>query len=112
MPRIAPDPFWNAGKIADLTELWEAGVTTSEIGRRLGTTKMAVIGKVHRIGLTPRILTERPPRLPTALELVQPNGCRWGLGHPTDPEFRFCGEQVSASRPYCESHCARAYVKA
>ena len=37
-----------------LIQLWADGVTASEIGRQLGTTKDAVIGRVHRLGLPGR----------------------------------------------------------
>lgn len=37
-----------------LTILWNEGMPTAEIGRRIGVTKSAVIGKAHRIGLPPR----------------------------------------------------------
>ena len=45
---------WTPEKIATLIALWNENLTTSEIGRRLGITKNAVIGKVHRLGLPQR----------------------------------------------------------
>ena len=41
-------------RIAELTRLWATGLTTREIGRRLGVTKNAVIGRAHRLKLPPR----------------------------------------------------------
>ena len=52
------DVTWTPERIEQLTTLWEEGITTAEIGRRIGVTKNAVIGKVHRIGLVPRVVTE------------------------------------------------------
>lgn len=109
MPKIDPDPFWTAGKIAELTELWEEGVVTAEIGRRIGTTKMAVIGKVHRIGLTPRIITEKPAPRRNVFEFTGP-ACMFPSGHPSDDDFHFCGERPMVGKPYCEHHAALAYV--
>ncbi|MBR0641368.1 GcrA family cell cycle regulator [Plastoroseomonas hellenica] len=37
-----------------LRTLWSEGLPTKEIGRRLGTTKDAVIGQPHRLGLPRR----------------------------------------------------------
>jgi len=38
----------------DVTKLWNEGLSTAEIGRRLGVTKNQVIGRAHRLHLTPR----------------------------------------------------------
>ncbi len=35
--------------------------------------------------------------------------CRWPIGHPGEPEFRFCGDARVPGRPYCADHCALAY---
>ena len=69
--------------------LWNEGVTTAEIGRRIGVSKNAVIGKVHRIGLVPRIVKEDRPRAAT-FRVTGP-ACMWPIGHPTDNDFHFCG---------------------
>ena len=45
---------WTPERIKILMGLWEEGLPTSEIGRRLGVTKNAVVGKVHRLGLKKR----------------------------------------------------------
>lgn len=37
-----------------LIALWNEGLSTAEIGRRLDVTKNAVVGKVHRLGLPKR----------------------------------------------------------
>jgi GcrA cell cycle regulator len=38
------------------------------------------------------------------------SACCWPLGDPGEPGFHFCGEPSVPSRPYCEEHCAIAYV--
>lgn len=110
MPNANGDSFWTDEKIAELTDLWEEGVPTAGIGRRIGTTKSAVIGKVHRIGLTPRIITEKPEPRPSAFQFTGP-ACMWPSGHPSDDDFRFCGDRPMAGKPYCEHHSALAYIR-
>jgi GcrA cell cycle regulator len=38
--------------------------------------------------------------------------CRWPLGDPTTPEFRYCGIQSTGSGPYCTHHGTIAYQPA
>ncbi|MCX7178011.1 MAG: hypothetical protein NTX56_04310 [Proteobacteria bacterium] len=45
---------WTSDTIATLKALWSEGHSTAEIGRRLGCSKNAACGKVHRIGLPAR----------------------------------------------------------
>jgi GcrA cell cycle regulator len=35
--------------------------------------------------------------------------CKWPIGHPGEPDFHFCGDQVNPGFPYCLSHCSLAY---
>ena len=37
--------------------------------------------------------------------------CRWPLGDPTSPDFRYCGSPAS-SGPYCAHHSGLAYQPA
>ena len=45
---------WTEAVIAELRRLWTEGLSTAEIGRRLGVSKNAVVGKAHRLALDPR----------------------------------------------------------
>ncbi|MDQ2804861.1 MAG: GcrA family cell cycle regulator, partial [Pseudomonadota bacterium] len=45
---------WSEDTILRLRALWEEGHSTAEIGRRLGVTKNAVVGKAHRLDLAAR----------------------------------------------------------
>lgn len=45
---------WNDDVIAKLRVLWSEGHSTAEIGRRIGMSKNAVVGKAHRLNLPPR----------------------------------------------------------
>lgn len=100
---------WSNERVEQLTQLWEAGLPAAEIGRRMGLTKNAVIGKVHRIALTPRIVTELPQR-PSPFEFTG-TCCLWPFGHPGEDDFRFCGARPLPGKPYCAEHAARAYVR-
>ena len=109
-PAAEPIETWTPERIEALTRLWEEGVTTAEIGRRIGVTKNAVIGKVHRIGLTPRVITQKPPPRRNVFDFTGP-ACMWPVGHPGEDDFHFCGEHPVAGKPYCEHHVEVAYIK-
>jgi hypothetical protein len=42
---------WSAEAIEQLRALWAEGHSTAEIGRRMGISKNAVVGKAHRLHL-------------------------------------------------------------
>src|SRR5579872_3735096 len=48
------DMEWNEEAIARLRTLWAEGHSTAEIGRRMGVSKNAVVGKAHRLNLAAR----------------------------------------------------------
>lgn len=64
---------WSAEHIEILKREWAKGLTSSEIGKMIGKTRNAVIGKAHRLGLEGRkdrarvnpIPKAHKPRLPT-----------------------------------------------
>lgn len=45
---------WNVEAINRLRALWAEGHSTAEIGRRMGVSKNAVVGKAHRLNLPAR----------------------------------------------------------
>jgi GcrA cell cycle regulator len=58
---------------------WASNASTAEIGRRMGITKSAVIGKAHRMGLPAR---EAPANI------VSPKSRAWCPGLPPSiPNF-------------------------
>lgn len=67
MPKSSP---WTPEFDAALTDAWDAGLSTLDIGRRLGFTKNAIIGRARRLALTPRpspinIAKSEKPRAPS-----------------------------------------------
>lgn len=45
---------WSADAIERLRIMWDAGLSASEIARREGRSKNSIVGKAHRLHLTPR----------------------------------------------------------
>ena len=45
---------WTDQMVEDLKIMWKQGLTTAEIGKRLGVSKNSIVGKVHRLGLSGR----------------------------------------------------------
>ncbi len=112
------ESMWTPELIAQLTELWNKGLSTAEIGRRIGVTKNAVVGKAHRLFLTPRPspLKRKPgPRIakPVKTKVVTfgAGACSWPIGHPGEKSFHFCDQRPVPGKPYCEKHAALAYIK-
>lgn len=69
---------WNEEAIVRLRVLWTEGHSTAEIGRRLGVSKNAVVGKAHRLDLPARPSPIRrdgnggAPRQPTPRRVAGP----------------------------------------
>ena len=121
---------WTPERDDRLRDLWDSGISGSQIGVQLGTTKNAVIGRAHRLGLPlrgerkakalpkpqePLPVIELPalPRMPRRLLIwdLTPRDCKFpiaGVGEHTE----FCGAARVADRPYCSAHVAVAYRKA
>ena len=54
---------WNDERVATLKKLWLDGLSASQIAKQLGgVTRNAVIGKVHRLGLSGRAAPAKPQR--------------------------------------------------
>ncbi len=54
---------WTEERVDTLKKLWTEGLSASQIAKKLGgVTRNAVIGKVHRLGLSGRATPSRPPR--------------------------------------------------
>jgi len=155
---------WTDERVEQLRKLWMEGLSASQIANTLGdgVTRNAVIGKVHRLGLSGRVKAQtpskprtrsaqpsrqssRPPRRPAgaiqganalayapralaapepAADVVVPmstpvtimelkeDTCRFPLGDPSSPDFRYCGAKSELGVPYCPFHTRLAYQPA
>ncbi len=55
---------WTEDRVEILTKLWAEGLSASQIAKELGgVTRNAVIGKVHRLGLSGRAKPSRPKKV-------------------------------------------------
>lgn len=57
---------------------------------------------------------QRAPAPRAARPAVRAGGkgpnCLWPIGDPGDQDFHFCGAPAVPGKPYCDEHCARAYI--
>lgn len=99
---------WTEERIDTLKTLWAAGLSCSQIANKLElTSKNAVIGKVHRLGLEKRVKT--PQERPSGSALKRrPRASKRPLGYgpPTRPSpFQARAvEQPSLQVPLLELH--------
>jgi GcrA cell cycle regulator len=166
---------WTDERVELLKKRWADGLSASQIAAELGgVTRNAVIGKVHRLGLSGRAksapssvsrmrakpagqprrpapavaprqqssfgmrgnaalaVSHAPAPRPTPAPRIVPievvetalvcervtimelreNMCRWPLGDPSQPEFRFCGGRSTPGAAYCPHHSQVAYQPA
>lgn len=139
-------PKWTDDKIEALRKHWAAGESCTDIGKRLGFSRNAVIGKVNRLGLERRekpsrpvpvrIKTKQPPKPRRVKEDASPDPaplppppssgsapddttaavlaltsttCKWPIGDPKQPGFRFCMREKPADQPYCSGAGHKPY---
>lgn len=115
--------FWTPEAIRTLKKLWDRGKSTIEIGKELGISKNAVVGKAHRLGLnnreSPMRRLRKEARMSKQAKMrmewvrlvdLKINSCRWPIGEPDHSDFHFCGKEVKTGKPYCAEHCKKAYT--
>lgn len=51
-----------------------------------------------------------PVEPPLSLLNLNDATCRWPIGDPQSPDFRFCGHAPHGEKPYCLAHCVMAYT--
>lgn len=68
---------WTEDRVATLTKLWADGLSASQIAKQLGgVTRNAVIGKVHRLGLSGRAKPSSPARKAAAVKTAAARGTK------------------------------------
>ena len=104
---------WTDERVDELSKLWASGYSASAIGRMLGVSKNAVVGKTHRLGLEARPSPiKRSERKVVEIVVDSARPCQWPFGDPSADGFHFCGAPVLVGKPYCPAHCDLAYVRA
>jgi GcrA cell cycle regulator len=116
---------WTEERVSELKKLWAEGHSASQIAKKLGAvTRNAVIGKVHRLGLSGPAHTQitaaeanvEPQRLPNGdmvtVLTVKDSMCKWPIGDPADANFGFCGHGTAEGSPYCAEHARVAFQPA
>jgi GcrA cell cycle regulator len=95
---------------------------------RVAAPRASMLGSMPRVvrgatalALAPETMLDAQPQilesvvLPMSLRVtivdLKEAMCRWPLGDPTSPDFRYCGATAS-SGPYCAHHGALAYQPA
>ena len=91
------DYDWTDATIATLRRLWSEGHSTAEIGRRMGISKNAVVGKAHRLDLPGRQspIKLRDPSAPKPERRPR----RRQASRITLPRLHCLAAQLSASLP-------------
>jgi len=86
---------WTDEVIERLRAFWAEGHSTAEIGRRMGVSKNAVVGKAHRLGLTAR---PSPIRRSAGGEAPRRTSIRRAVG-PTLPPLNEPAEPLAPALP-------------
>jgi hypothetical protein len=102
---------------------------TASVAGRLGLTARQLHKIIHSEGLSIRQLRRAAAPAPVlqgvvvrrsaggpaaafgadALAELPDRACRWPIGDPAEPGFRFCGAPKVAGRSYCQHHLGIAY---
>ena len=93
---------WNEENVARLRELWDQGLPTAQIGKLIGFTKNAVVGKAHRIGLERR-------QSPIRITAVKPD--RKKERSPVMPKLNFETSKEITNTQYKETVTFQPVVK-
>src|SRR5260370_38235710 len=94
---------WTLERVEILNRLFEEGLPTSEIGRRMGLTKNTIIGRLHRNGMSRR---ETGPKFVPQRNFFELSG-RGSQGphcHPDDPPFCYLRGHPLPPKPECRGH--------
>lgn len=98
---------WTDEMVDQLRAMWVEGLTTGEIGKRLGVSKNSIVGKVHRLGLSGRpspikkkedTNTAAPAVEPQAKPVKEKNTPKEPKAAKPKPEKAAVAEEVSVEK--------------
>ena len=113
-----------ASKVTDadrdmIRRLWWKGWRGARIAAELGYSRPTIMGIVNANGLQrkPGVAGTPVERAPVnfaaahAVLALAPRDCRWPIGDPAAPDFRFCGQprHEGARTRYCTHHLGLAW---
>ena len=93
---------WDDDNVNRLKDLWDQGLPTAQIGKLLGFTKNAVVGKAHRIGL------ERRPS-PIRRTAIKPD--RKKARSPVMPKLNFENKLIEEKLPETKTKIYQPNIK-
>ena len=120
---------WTAGELSEILDALST-LRTNDLAHMLGVNPKALRSVLRRNGVSLRALREHTKRKGSregglvvrrstigpsatygaaALETLPNDACRWPLGDPADPGFRFCGARTAGRGPYCRTHLRQAF---
>lgn len=123
---------WTTGELTEIVAAL-ATLRTSDIAHIIGVNPKALRSALQRQGISLRALREHakkgelaqgmgvivrrstagpsPIHAADALVQLDDSACRWPVGDPSRPDFRFCGAPRSGRNSYCRRHLSQAYER-
>ena len=93
---------WTDQMVEDLRKMWKEGLTTGEIGKRLGVSKNSIVGKVHRLGLS-----GRPSPIKKKNDAAAAPAEKKSPAPKPKPEKKAAEKTTAAPQPKTENHPVR-----
>ena len=87
------------------TGIWklrQTGMPYTAIAKRARVTVGSVAGTLYRIRLG---------QIALPIPRTQPRGCRWVIGEPPTPGWKWCDAPVAGPHAWCRKHLAVVYKR-
>jgi GcrA cell cycle regulator len=77
---------------------------------QMGMVDVNAPKRVKADGFVPKVFPPAPEHQRKTVATLEEASCRWPIGDPQHADFHFCGADKVPGLPYCEAHCAHAFV--